>query len=70
VNNREFIESCVAYGPRLAPELVNLMYDPQTSGGLLVALPAHDAEVMSSRCSGCFTIGRATASQDKPIHLI
>jgi selenide,water dikinase len=70
VNNREFVESCVAYGPHLSPELVNLMYDPQTSGGLLVALPPRDAEALAGRYSACYTIGRAIASNGKPINLI
>jgi selenide,water dikinase len=37
-NNREFVEGCVTFGDRVAEEFRNLLYDPQTSGGLLVAL--------------------------------
>jgi selenide,water dikinase len=37
-NNREFLEGCVGFGDRVTEEFRNLLYDPQTSGGLLVAL--------------------------------
>jgi len=37
-NNREFLEGCVGFGDRVTEEFRNLFYDPQTSGGLLIAL--------------------------------
>ncbi len=37
-NNREFIGGCVEFRKDIAPEIRNLLFDPQTSGGLLVAL--------------------------------
>jgi selenide,water dikinase len=37
-NNREFIESCVAFSAGVADEFRALFFDPQTSGGLLVSL--------------------------------
>jgi selenide,water dikinase len=40
-NNREFVEGCVGFADRVAEEFRNLLYDPQTSGGLLVALAAN-----------------------------
>jgi len=43
-NNREFLESCVGFGDRVTEEFRNLFYDPQTSGGLLVALAASAVE--------------------------
>jgi len=41
-NNREFLEGCLGFEDEVAEEYRNLLYDPQTSGGLLVAV-AHDA---------------------------
>ncbi len=39
-NNRAFASSCVEVAMcNLAPEVENLLYDPQTSGGLLISLP-------------------------------
>ncbi len=37
-NNREFVEGCVAFAPSVPEDFRALLYDPQTSGGLLVAL--------------------------------
>jgi selenide,water dikinase len=37
-NNREFVEGCVAFAPNVPDEFCALLFDPQTSGGLLVAI--------------------------------
>jgi selenide,water dikinase len=37
-NNREFVEGCVEFAPSVAEEYRALLYDPQTSGGLFVAI--------------------------------
>jgi selenide,water dikinase len=37
-SNREFLEGCIAFAPDVTEEARNLLFDPQTSGGLLVAL--------------------------------
>ncbi|MDE3170567.1 MAG: selenide, water dikinase SelD, partial [Acidobacteriota bacterium] len=37
-NNREFLEGCVQIGSSVPPEQEALLYDPQTSGGLLTAV--------------------------------
>jgi selenide, water dikinase len=37
-NNREFVASCVAFASQVALEFQHLLYDPQTSGGLLIAM--------------------------------
>ncbi|HSY60058.1 MAG TPA: AIR synthase-related protein, partial [Terriglobales bacterium] len=37
-NNREFVESCVEFKDAVAEEFRALLFDPQTSGGLLVAI--------------------------------
>lgn len=42
-NNREFLEGCVAFTDGVPEEYRNLLYDPQTSGGLLIALAAASA---------------------------
>ena len=34
---------------RLSPEMLNLLYDPQTSGGLLIATPAAQASEILAR---------------------
>ena len=41
--NVEFIAGCVAFANGVPDEIRNLMFDPQTSGGLLLSVPATDA---------------------------
>jgi selenide,water dikinase len=43
-NNREFLGDCVGFAPHVPEENRALLYDPQTSGGLLVAIAADSAE--------------------------
>jgi selenide, water dikinase len=38
-HNRRFVRPALTLGPDVAPELVTLAHDPQTSGGLLAAIP-------------------------------
>ena len=45
--NRDFAAAHVDTGP-IADELVAVAYDPQTSGGLLIALPADKAAVLEA----------------------
>ncbi len=45
-NNRQFIGDCVAFQPSVPEEFRNLLFDPQTSGGLLVAVEATQADAL------------------------
>jgi selenide,water dikinase len=38
-HNRRFVAPALTVGPDVPPELVTLAHDPQTSGGLLAAIP-------------------------------
>ena len=38
-HNRRFVEPALQVGPDVSPELLTLAHDPQTSGGLLAAVP-------------------------------
>jgi selenide,water dikinase len=57
-NNRDFAIDCVEYGAALDPALDALLYDPQTSGGLLLS---------ASPAEGHKPIGRVLPRGAKPI---
>jgi len=65
-NNREFASSCVEG----SSEFDDLLYDPQTSGGLLIALPERDAALLERKLAAAYRIGRVTEKRSKPIHLL
>jgi selenide,water dikinase len=41
--NVEFISGCVEFADGISEQMRNLLYDPQTSGGLLLSVGAGDA---------------------------
>ncbi|MCW2285416.1 selenide,water dikinase [Rhodoblastus acidophilus] len=45
-NNRAFAESCVSVAPDVPEQVLSLLYDPQTAGGLLVSVGAADADAL------------------------
>jgi selenide, water dikinase len=72
VSNREFAECMVAdsAGSAVSNELRKLMYDPQTSGGLLISVLAEEAAhlIDSLRDGGVYAvqIGRVRESLHEP----
>ena len=47
--NRDFYAPKVQGGKKCTPPLLDILYDPQTSGGLLIATPEADAESLLRR---------------------
>ncbi|HUI79605.1 MAG TPA: selenide, water dikinase SelD [Bryobacteraceae bacterium] len=69
-NNREFA-SCVVETARELPVAVeDLLYDPQTSGGLLITLSETDAAAFERCFEAAYRIGRVLPRGEKPIRLI
>lgn len=69
VSNREFAECVVLYeSVDLPSDLVQLMYDPQTSGGLLIAVAQKSAEPLAERLrsANCFGAIIGEVAEGKP----
>jgi selenide, water dikinase len=69
-NNREFCAGAVEVTRDLPSEIEALLYDPQTSGGLLIALPEEDAVRLERRLNGAHRIGRVTSPQTTLIRIV
>jgi selenide,water dikinase len=69
-NNREFVSCAVAAPAGIPPEVEDLLYDPQTSGGLLIAMPQSGAAQFERSLEGACRIGRVLPRGEKPICLI
>ena len=50
--NREFAECMVEYGSSVPEDLRTLLFDPQTAGGLLIAVASEDASSLKSALAG------------------
>jgi selenide, water dikinase len=46
--NRQFAEGCVEVAPDVPQDVLTLLYDPQTAGGLLIAVAARDGERLAT----------------------
>jgi selenide, water dikinase len=65
-NNREFVAASVEG----QSEFDDLLYDPQTSGGLLISLAEADAGGFERSFAGAYRVGRVTAEGRKPIRIL
>lgn len=46
VSNREYTKNAITLDKGVASEVIQVLFDPQTSGGLLIALPAAQAQAL------------------------
>jgi len=65
-NNRDFVAGCVAGSSAFD----DLLYDPQTSGGLLIALPEADAARYLAVYPVAYAMGRVVGRWEKPLRII
>ena len=69
-NNRELASCAVERAREFPEEIENLLYDPQTSGGLLITLPESDAKELVRSLEGAYRIGRVLPRGATPIRLL
>lgn len=69
--NQDHFGPGVSVGPQVAPAHLRLLYDPQTSGGLLVSVPPGGAgtftRAMAERQVPCWRVGEALEPGETPI---
>jgi len=69
--NREYVGDDVEIDPALDKNLVKLLFDPQTAGGMLIAIASDQAEALLSRLHGNYprasVIGKVTEAGSKSI---
>lgn len=68
-NNRDFVESCVLMDSEIPAEIQALLYDPQTSGGLLISLCEREADKLIALLPDAYPIGRVLSYRTKPLEV-
>jgi selenide,water dikinase len=73
INNRSFVSHCVEFDACIPEEFQNVLYDPQTSGGLLIAIAAKSAgaalAALGRRKVDARLIGRVVAKRSPLIRV-
>jgi selenide,water dikinase len=69
-NNREFASCATEIARELPPGIENLLYDPQTSGGLLISAAEPEAAAMACNLDGAYLVGRVLERRGKAIQII
>ena len=67
--NRDFAEKTAALQGDVSRAMQDILYDPQTSGGLLIAVDARDAEALRDGIPGAAVIGYVTEREDGALAL-
>ena len=67
-NNREYLEDKVRFSEGIRQEMQDLLFDPQTSGGLLLSMSEEEGKAYSKE-SGYPIIGMVTAYSGVPLNV-
>ena len=67
-NNREYLEDAVRFSEGIPQEVQDLLFDPQTSGGLLLSMSEEEGRAYSEE-SGYPIIGSVTAFSEVPLKI-
>jgi selenide, water dikinase len=72
--NREYVGEAIRVAPDVDEALINLGFDAQTSGGLLIAVPRERLELLRQSLArsgaGAFVIGKVTAGANGQIAIV
>lgn len=69
--NRTYVGEDVRLANNLSPEMISLLFDPQTAGGLLISLPPASADILLRRLRGKYPMANAIGSViERGPHLI
>jgi selenide, water dikinase len=66
-SNRQEFEPAIEYGGRAESARQALLYDPQTSGGLLLLVPEAELEALLAQVAGSRVVGRARTEGTRPL---
>lgn len=69
-NNRDFVSRAIEVANQIDAARLDLLYDPQTSGGLLISLPEGEAAGLESALPGAVRVGRVLPRDNRPIRLL
>ncbi|NCD05243.1 MAG: selenide, water dikinase SelD [Spirochaetia bacterium] len=69
-HNRDFSDKKVTYLNNIKTEVVDLLHDPQTSGGLLLALCKEDAQKLVKELDDAWIIGEVIEKQQTPLIIV
>jgi selenide,water dikinase len=73
-NNRTYLEGKIRVAPGVNPTWVDLLYTPETAGGMLLAVSPEQAPVlekaMQERRQSCVLIGEAVEARDYCIEVM
>jgi selenide,water dikinase len=69
-NNQDFASCAAQVAESVDPRVEGLLYDPQTSGGLLISLPPDDADAFIRAFPAAVRIGRVLPRGEKPIRIV
>ena len=69
--NEDYLEPFVSFAPALGKAERDLLYSPETSGGLLLAMPETDGRLLTERLGGpCRIIGRVMERGERPVSVV